>query len=123
VALTCSVNGTILEWVPSRNIIDTIVTFSQDGSVGDGFSEPAINCDRGAGTVRASGVLEVIDLGDPDFPICNSTMILTPSPCECISFNVTCKSNTTTNFKSIRFQVAGESSMGVYIVHNYYTEY
>ena len=45
---------------------NTIGTFSQIGSVGDGFSK-LINCDEAA-RVRASGVLEVID-HDSDFPI------------------------------------------------------
>jgi hypothetical protein len=108
VALTCSVNGTALEWTqPDDN---TIGSFSQSGSVGDGFSNPDISCDGGTGTVRASGVLEVI-IRDSNISICNSTMTLTPSP-DCVSLNVICKPD---DFgaptKSTRFQVAGECSI------------
>ena len=102
-AITCSVNGTILEWAqPDGN---TIGTFSKNGSVGNGFSK-LVNCDE-AGRVRASGVLEVID-DDSDFPTYTSTMILTPT-LDCVSLSVSCKSSSGPEM-STRFKVAGESS-------------
>jgi hypothetical protein len=105
VAFTCSVNGTILEWAQPTG--STIGTFIQNGSVGDGFSKH-INCDGRAGDITASGVLEVIDR-DSGFPICNSTMTLTPSSdCARVSLNLTCKSSSGPEM-STRFQVAGES--------------
>ena len=56
VAVTCSVNGTVLEWAqPDGN---TIGTFASSSSVGDGFSE-LVN-QSGRVTCRASGVLEAI---------------------------------------------------------------
>ena len=103
VAVTCSVNGTILEWAHTDG--KTIGKFSQIGSVGDGFSIPT-DCDE-AGRVRASGVLEVID-HNSSFPICNSTMILTPLP-DCVSLTVTCKSSSGPEM-STTLKVAGESS-------------
>ena len=102
-AVTCSINGTRLEWAQPDGT--TIFTFSQFASVGSGFTEE-VNCDQ-AGRVRASGVLEAVDPGS-DFAICNSTMVLTPSP-DCISLNVTCKSSGGPD-KSTRIKVAGEFS-------------
>ena len=98
VALTCSINGTVLEWAKQDG--GTIGTFSQ-GTVGNGFSE-LVDCDGGAGTVRASGVLETIDHES----IYNSIITLTPSP-DCVSLSVTCKSGSGP-VKSTTFKVAGD---------------
>jgi hypothetical protein len=100
VAVTCSVNGTVLEWAQlDGNSIGTLQ------SVGDGFSQ-VINCTRGAGMARVSGALEVIDR-DSDFLIYNSTMVLTPSP-DCVSINVTCRSGSGPEMSTI-LKIAGES--------------
>lgn len=107
IALTCSVNGAVLVWDHTNG--NTIFTFSlAESHVGDGFSELSlVSCDGGAGTVTASGVLEVIDR-DSDFSIFNSTMTLTPSSdCVHVSLDVTCKSSSGPE-KSTTFKVAGD---------------
>ena len=92
-------NGTAIEWAQPIANGSTIFMFFQDAHVGSGFTEEAINCDQ-AGTVRASSILEAID-PDSDFAICNSTMTLTPSP-DCISLNVTCKSDSGPEMSTIK---------------------
>ena len=105
--LTCSVNGPILEWAqPDGN---TIGTFYQNNPVGHGFSNN-FSCDQ-AGSFRASGVLEFIHLS-VNLSICNSTVILTPSP-DCVSLNVTCKSNSGPEM-STAIKVAGKVILIIY---------
>ena len=79
VALTCSINGTVLIWEVQEggnNMIVQVRNFrSLTDSVGSGFSK-LINF-SGCGEITFSGVLEYIS--GENISICNSSMTITPS--------------------------------------------